>query len=669
MFESRLLTLDDVIKEDYFFSIPIYQRLYVWGPEQVNILLSDIWQACKEVNDVFYLGGTLAIERPPAIGAPFAHQLFDLIDGQQRFTTMWLISLVWDQCLAEYQQKSVKGQSLHRISFAIRPQVTQFFDAVISKKQDVALEDSPQLINAIETIKSFVSAREKDGDIVDLLALTEFIRTKVQFVFTTVPKNTDLNKLFEVINNRGVQLQHHEILKARLLQNISTDEREAYGRLWDACSHMGNYLEKNIRDAADIKVSELFDNEQSKSDAELLADPNAVIAKLLQQSTNQSEDKHLSLLSILQSPIEFEDKTPKNEDEFEAEKVRSIISFSMLLQHVLRIFLFKQNKADLDKVLDKDLITLFDKYWLRPKLQPLPSEEDTKAFIRLLWKTRYLFDKYIIKWVDTDGEEVHGVRTLYNKKNTNKSITLSRSIESKKDFAMLQSMLYHSQQMTTHYWLTPLLGYLADHGGENIELYLQHLDNHLLNAHAYDKGLIERTRLLLAEPWQRNKLRFGNDALNKQLSASFTNGTQYAHYWFYKLEYVLYLALAEDPSRKSWRESFRMTAKNSVEHIAPQNAQLASEQVTAKHLHNFGNLALVTRSLNSEMSNRSFEEKQVAFLKHHHNKGTCLKLEYVFEHKQWDATYINVHQEQMIEMFDRYLNKVDQRVKELKDKI
>ena len=41
-FQSKLITLNDVIDQQFFFNIPIYQRLYVWGKEQIHTLLDDI---------------------------------------------------------------------------------------------------------------------------------------------------------------------------------------------------------------------------------------------------------------------------------------------------------------------------------------------------------------------------------------------------------------------------------------------------------------------------------------------------------------------------------------------------------------------------------------------------------------------------------------------------
>jgi len=44
-------------------------------------------------------------------------------------------------------------------------------------------------------------------------------------------------------------------------------------------------------------------------------------------------------------------------------------------------------------------------------------------------------------------------------------------------------MLYHSQEITTQYWVTPLLLFMHQNPGEKAEqyfAYLRHLDNHLL---------------------------------------------------------------------------------------------------------------------------------------------------------------------------------------------
>ncbi len=88
-----------------------------------------------------------------------------------------------------------------------------------------------------------------------------------------------------------------------------------------------------------------------------------------------------------------------------------------------------------------------------------------------------------------------------------------------------------------------------------------------------------------------------------------------------------------------------MTAKNSVEHVGPQHPRLDKDKVPAELLHDFGNLALVTRSLNSEMSDKGFGIKKAEFMSCYHRNGVCLKLEYIYKNDVWNKTEIEDHRQ------------------------
>ena len=81
--KSDLITLKNVVENERFYSIPLYQRLYVWGEDQVTTLLEDLERATKTPDNYYFLGGTMIISN---------QSKYDLIDGQQRFTTLWLLS-------------------------------------------------------------------------------------------------------------------------------------------------------------------------------------------------------------------------------------------------------------------------------------------------------------------------------------------------------------------------------------------------------------------------------------------------------------------------------------------------------------------------------------------------------------------------------------------------
>jgi len=664
-FASDLITLSDIVRKRYFFNIPIYQRLYVWGKEQIHTLLDDIVSACQEQRNSFYLGGSLVVERAPVVSNNFAYPVFDLIDGQQRFTTLWLISIVLGDLLTDYQQVETDSGIRPRISFAIRPEVTAFFEKTC-RGERASLPEARQLEDALQEIRSYFnnySSNSNDKPL-DTAALAQFIFNKVQLILTRVPEHTDLNKLFEVINNRGVQLQHHEILKAKLLEKISKDEREPYALLWDACSNMNDYIERNLNQTTKVDMVALYERKTQRPSSdfkrEALEDPKSVISALRDQK-NFEDCAPTSLLSALTAETDFSKTVnePENEESGLPDRVNSIITFSMLLQHVLRIYLhrtpaFPDN--DISKVSDKELLIIFDTHWLKFK----PAGDHVKAFIELLWQVRYLFDKHVIKWISIEEDRVHAIRRLYvNRSNSRNTAYLQRlSSDAEPEFALLQSMLYHSQQMSTQYWLTPLLNFLLDHDEAKACLYLQHLDNHLLCSEA-DAPLVERTHRYLANPWHKEKLLDASISLNQK----FDNGTQYPHYWFYKLEFILYL------SQKSKNavsvEDFRMAAKNSVEHVTPQNPEKESDRIPDELLHSFGNLALVTRSLNSEMSNKGFSIKKAEFNERLRGHGVSLKLEDIYANTRWQKDEIKLHQNKMIQEFNQYLSTVKNQVQEL----
>jgi hypothetical protein len=646
--DSHLTTLQKISEDRFVFNVPIYQRLYVWGNDQIDTLLEDLLAAYQQGNEFFYLGGTLVVERQDG----GAETCFDLIDGQQRFTTLWMMSLAWRDGLTDFLGVPQEHGQRPRVSFSIRPDVDRFF-SLQSRQNDPNLKGNPQIVDALASIRSFRDERFKNftdsnGIPLDFSGFTRFVFEKVQLVLTRVPAHADLNKLFEVINNRGVQLQHHEILKAKMLSFLTNDagERDRYATLWDACSHMGNYVEQNLRESGGITISSLFDNAACDRGDEPLAFADQVLAALHQHHQAVERQEPLDLEAVLKRPDILDDdvSTSVGNETYESREVRSIISFPMLLLHTLRIWLAQNNRNDLPRILDSQLLKLFTEDFFDTRT----NTDNVKSFIRLLWETRYTFDKHVIKWVKGEKEEHHLICHLYlNTSRNSKSLQRPRP-QTNEPIALLQSMLYHSQQITTHYWLTPFLSNLLRNRDADPLPYLRHLDNHLLSSQDI-RSLAERSADFLRDENHAPPLIDIVAVLDKGL------GVQFPHYWFYKLEFVLWnsnhLGLTTDE-----RNSFRMTAKNSVEHISPQTAQAVDrDTVSPEILDTFGNLALVSRSLNSEYGNKPYNEKQTHFKNHNRDRIDSLKMAAIYRSPTWGDDQARAHQEEMIALLQSYL--------------
>ena len=81
----KSLTLCNLLVEaDYV--IPMYQRNYAWGKPEIQTLINDVIDACQKNSETQYYIGTLVV---------FKRQdgRLEVIDGQQRFTTLTLLSI------------------------------------------------------------------------------------------------------------------------------------------------------------------------------------------------------------------------------------------------------------------------------------------------------------------------------------------------------------------------------------------------------------------------------------------------------------------------------------------------------------------------------------------------------------------------------------------------
>lgn len=645
---SDLYSLSDIVEEspNWHFNIPIYQRLYVWGEKQVLTLLNDLVNAYERDETIFFLGGTLLVEQDGADG-----RHFDLIDGQQRFTTLWMLCHAWQEALSPFLAVTDDTSTRIRLRFAIRPEVNQFLETLIfgARGQPVAEEEATKRMRtALDLMKSVFEKRPLPKGIKDkgkhLTGLTEFVFDKVKFVITRVPRETDLNKLFEVINNRGVQLQHHEILKARMLDALSETERGPYAVLWDACADMDSFIELNLAGLSGLPASEVT----GFHDREELGDPDFVYQALKRRMQGQTDLHALGLEEILKSSDErLSGEADAKEANVEPTWVRSIFGFPLFLQHALRIWLFENKRDDLPRLLDRELLSLFDAHFFRDSLN---KSKDVRSFIALLWRLRVIFDKHLIKWIDQGEEEIHLISKISvstSTKNKNRYMSRSRETDTHRGFSLLQSMLYHSQEITTQYWVTPLLLFMYRNPSAKVDRYfdfLRHLDNHLLGS-AVDESLAVRTRAFMTKPWQRKTLVHKTE-LTKE------NGVKFAHYWFYKLEFVLWF---QHKRRKTERwKKFRFTAKSSVEHISPQTPTERDDNQVHKMLDHLGNLALVSRSLNSEYGNLPFNEKRQRFLNKNKDRVDSLKMDLIYENKRWGDQQAFAHQQEMIDCLDSY---------------
>ena len=653
--------IDKNNKENYYFSVPLYQRLYSWESQHIKQLLDDIRAACAK-SELYYFIGNVVI----SLGEKCANE-YQLIDGQQRMTTLWLIALVLSKhemgisldLSSKFSQVCICKDKL-RLTFPIRNVENEYLRFLHDVKDldDIYLKPTSNvevnvlLISAINEIRQYFLKEDK------IEALAIYILNNVRFIATVLPEGIDLNKYFEAMNNRGVQLEKHEILKARLLNKLEDKYKFNAAEVWVACSQMDRYIEKSLPGLEGKLVEPL-----SSVEAAVLA------AAFL--SKNHDENSTTGILDIIafcqpeppnltnHERQEIKQKIIIENEKLTEERFRSIVRFPIFLLHVLKLFAALNHKQIFKSIRIEDS-RLLESYESLLELMDRDSEKKLALdFFEFLLKTRILFDENIIKFhMQSDEPARHEIARV--KKFENQIINEDRYVRSidKGDpcyaqLAMVQGMLNASTQ--SEHWLTPFLAWILGQSYCKTDKHLTHwlegLDTHLAVARLANLRLIDCADELISEPPQdewcgQEFVVLDASSLKRELNL----GTSTERYWFFRLDYILWkgrLKFFEGIPKEFSRfvDNFQFRQNRSVEHISPQNPDDDDkDQLGIDDLNGFGNLALISAESNSSFGNKRPTAKRDFFKGR--AKDFCyfesLKLAYFYDLKivdwNWDPT-------------------------------
>lgn len=584
------------------FNVPLYQRLYSWERQHVIQLLEDLYSSFTKSPGKDYFLGNLVLSKKDG--------RYDLIDGQQRITTLWLAAVILKQYCGDWMN-FLKENTIIRLSFNTRDAEKKDLESLcvldVADSEQTLLKINPAMRETILLIKDFLqNTVTKDNREV----FSRYVYEHSKMVCIVLPEKTDLNKYFEVMNNRGIQLEKHQILKANILSKISPDLQSKYAAIWDACSQMGQYLESAFPNETIKKLIADFSTEQDIINAFISAidtSENSISdSKTLDQLISEARQEQVKESSQV--------KVPSPED-----KYGSIVTFPVFLMHVFRIY--SKNKNSSTK--DTDLLETV-------------KVEDPVQFIQLLLKCRILFDKYLIKSVRVDNDyrwEIRNLKMVLANSNGD-GYTRKRHLENS---TQIQAMLNVS---TDHRkWLTDVLEYLLSEKiveCEKFTAFLEALDNRI-------------------------------NCPDGQLPC-LDDGTGTPRYWFYKLDYCLLKkwkdAEAEELSKElsglkierlcDKIKNFQFRYNRSVEHVHPQNPE-QGEIWDTNDLNSFGNLALISSSSNSSYSNKPFGVKKAEFIERANNGFIeSLKLLEIYKSEKWRPEEAQKHRGCMINIFQEY---------------
>lgn len=200
------------------FFIPAYQRGYRWTRDEVRKLLDDILESDEE--------GRKRYSLQPIVVKRRRDDSWELIDGQQRLTTLWLIF--------NYMHK--RGFKRNGPTFNLK-----YETRVDSKNylESLGTPDTPNSRQAIENIDYFHLRAAHDAidgwlhdnsideqnkeDLVD--QIHRYLIKSVHVIWYEVPQTEDPIKLFTRLNQGRIPLTDAELLKAVLLTHVAKNHK------------------------------------------------------------------------------------------------------------------------------------------------------------------------------------------------------------------------------------------------------------------------------------------------------------------------------------------------------------------------------------------------------------------------------------------------------------
>jgi hypothetical protein len=242
-------TLDQLLTRR-LFRIPHYQRAYSWHSKQRADMFNDIENLRGKPKGFHFMATVIGLHRDTKTIVADEYSVIEVVDGQQRLTTLVLLLKVIERKLnrlkptekilaEEFQKLLVKQDDLSLILLQTNHDQSQYFSNFLisgthpnDKKKAQTLADR-ELLTAIQECESFVDKWN------DRIELSKIVKNQLKFIFHEINDESAVYTVFEVLNNRGLHVSWLDRLKSRLMsvafednQGNSAEHIEELHRIW-----------------------------------------------------------------------------------------------------------------------------------------------------------------------------------------------------------------------------------------------------------------------------------------------------------------------------------------------------------------------------------------------------------------------------------------------------
>ncbi len=218
------------------FYIPTYQRGYRWDVQQVEDLLNDLYEFKNTANTSageFYCLQPIVVKK--------RGDQYDVIDGQQRLTTILIIL------------KYLNQRRTYSIDYATRPGSEAFLDEISDRAKEEIVGKNIDFFfmkTAFVTVENWFERMIEEHEEYSLeTEMTTYLLRHCKVIWYEVDGDVVAENIFIRLNIGKIPLTNAELIKALLLResNYSEEERVTYLRQMEIASEW-DMIENTLQD-------------------------------------------------------------------------------------------------------------------------------------------------------------------------------------------------------------------------------------------------------------------------------------------------------------------------------------------------------------------------------------------------------------------------------------
>lgn len=225
------------------YQVPLYQRVYSWGTKQLDQLWVDIVELTatrREEPGASHFIGSLVLATSPDFSAVGVSKLL-VVDGQQRLTTLTLLLAALRDHLAEMGDaegaEGINAQYLVNVYDRGKPSKVlptqadrDAYKAVLTSSPEAGGSDA--IGNAYNHFRAKIAAADDPDDPHDLEELENAVVHGLAVVVVTAEPGDNAHRIFESLNNTGLQLSQSDLLKNYLFMRLGDRAEDVYDTVW-----------------------------------------------------------------------------------------------------------------------------------------------------------------------------------------------------------------------------------------------------------------------------------------------------------------------------------------------------------------------------------------------------------------------------------------------------